>query len=261
MALNAKPVARFLYANVPGLASARFAVKDFVASYVTKAEYRALTLFPLHKRLIIDVGANRGQSIAAFKKFAPTSEVVAFEPAPRLAGRITALYRSDPTVRIHQNALGAQTGVATLYIPHYGWWDCDGMAATELHCATEWLNDPGRMYRYDARKLSVQSVEIDCQTLDSFRLAPHLLKLHAQGAELDILRGALKTLRRHRPAVMSAFPSADFTDFIAELGYQPYIYADGDFRAGVAKPPVTFTWYLTNEHFAQMTPPRPVLFN
>lgn len=247
MSTSAKAITRFFYATIPGLAPARFALKDITASYVTKTEYRGLTLLPLNEALIIDVGANRGQSIAAFKKFVPNSKIVAFEPEPRLEKRLTARYRSDFSVSIQGFALSAQTGVSMLYIPHYGRWDCDGMAATDFHSATDWLNNPGRMYRFDARKLSVKESPIQCRTLDSFELSPQLVKLHAQGAELDILRGAIKTLRQFHPAVMCAFPSPAVTEFLGNLQYHPYVYQAGHFIAGVAKPSVTFTWYLTDD--------------
>ena len=39
------------------------------------------------------------------------------------------------------------------------------------------------------------------------RPAPQLVKLHAQGAELEILNGARETMERHRPALMVAFVS------------------------------------------------------
>ncbi|MBK1709321.1 FkbM family methyltransferase [Marichromatium gracile] len=38
-------------------------------------------------------------------------------------------------------------------------------------------------------------------TLDRLGLAPSLLKLHLEGAELEVLEGGLETLRRHRPII------------------------------------------------------------
>jgi len=104
--MNLKALARYCYANIPGLAAARFAAKDVAASYLLKPEYGGTFLLSIGNGLIIDIGANRGQSIAAFKKWAPRSNIVAFEPEPRSAGRLTARYQADETVRIHCCALG-----------------------------------------------------------------------------------------------------------------------------------------------------------
>ena len=47
-------------------------------------------------------------------------------------------------------------------------------------------------------------------TLDSLDLAPDFIKLHLEGAELDALRGARETIRRHRPIIaVTTYHNAD----------------------------------------------------
>lgn len=246
--MNVKAFARFLYANVPGAAAARFGAMDLTAAYLSKPEYSGVARLSVGDGLIVDVGANRGQSIAAFRKLAPRSRIVAFEPEPRSAARLAQRFRLDEAVAVHGYALGSRAGSLTFYSPTYGRWGCDGMSATSREAATDWLRDPGRMYRFDEAKLTVQEHPVECRSLDSFALAPCLIKLHAQGAELDILEGAMNTLRRHRPALMCAFPTPAVSGFADGFGYRPYIYRDGRFVSGTSRPPVTFTWYLTDEH-------------
>lgn len=250
--MNSKALARFLYANVPGVAVARFAAKDLIATRLAKPEFGGVSCLSIRDGLIVDVGANRGQSIFAFKRLAPSSKIIAFEPEPRSAKRLAARYAGDSVVAIQACALGSQLGQMTFYVPTYGWWNCDGMAATDRSAATAWLSDPGRMYRFDRAKLSVTEHIVECRTLDSFGLAPMLIKLHAQGAELDILNGARETIRRNRPALMCAFPTAEVTDFLAGLGYQPFVYAQASFTPGIAMRPVTFTWFLAASHRHQV---------
>ncbi|KYH00998.1 FkbM family methyltransferase [Bradyrhizobium sp. DOA1] len=245
--MNLKAVARYLYANVPGAAAARFAVKDFSASYFLKREFLGIKLLPIGRGLIVDVGANRGQSIAAFKKLSPGSHIVAVEPEPQSAQRLALRHRRDDSVRVLECALGGSSGAIELFLPKYGRWECDGMAATSYNEATEWLKNPGRMYRFDERKLTVRMHRVTCKSLDSLALAPALIKLHAQGAELDILKGGQDTLKRQKPALMCAFASEPLTEFLVELGYRPYVYNEGHFQAGIAPRSVTFTWYLTEE--------------
>jgi hypothetical protein len=122
------------------------------------------------------------------------------------------------------------------------------MAATDLGEATEWLKNPGRMYRFDPKKLTVREHRVSCKTLDSFALAPALIKLHAQGAELDILKGSQQTLRQQAPALMCAFASPALTEFVADFGYRPHVYNYGRFQPGLAPRHVTFTWYLADAH-------------
>jgi FkbM family methyltransferase len=246
--VNAKALARFLYANVPGVAAIRFAAKDLMASRLGKPEYRGVRWLSIGNGLIVDIGANRGQSIAAFRRLVPTSNIVAFEPEPTSARRLAFRYLADRSVTIHACALGTQSGAMTFFVPSYGRWNCDGMAATDRKTATEWLNDSGRMYRFDEAKLAVAEHAVECRTLDSYKLSPQLIKLHTQGAELDILKGARQTVQQHRPALMCAFPTPTVTDFLADLGYRPYVYGHECFTPGIAIRPVTFTWYLTDSH-------------
>lgn len=245
--MSLKAVARYFYANVPGAAAARFAAKDFAAPYFLKREFFGIKLLPIGNGLIVDVGANRGQSTAAFKRLAPGSRIVAVEPEPRSAKRLAFRHRRDDAVVVLECALGCSSGVIELFLPRYGRWECDGMAATSYNEATEWLKNPGRMYRFDERKLTVRKHRVPCKILDSLGLAPALIKLHAQGSELDILKGGQGILKRQRPALMCAFASQPLTEFLAELGYRPYVYNEGRFQPGIAPRSVTFTWYLTEE--------------
>ncbi|MFB6420737.1 MULTISPECIES: FkbM family methyltransferase [Bradyrhizobium] len=248
VAMNLKPFARFAYANIPGVAVARFAFKDAAASYLPKPEYGGAAWTARADGLIIDIGANRGQSIRAFKKFRPQSSIVAFEPEPLSADRLKLRFAGDRSVSVLPYALGAKPGTIIIFVPSYGRWACDGMAATSREAATEWLSDSGRMYRFDQSKLTVSEHGIECRTLDSFAMAPSLIKVHAQGAELDILQGSERTLRQYQPALMCAFASDEISRFVSNIGYRPYVFHNGRFATGLAPRSITFTWYLTEDH-------------
>lgn len=251
---NAKAFARFLYARVPGAARFRFAFKDIAAQYVSKPEFGGIVRLALGGGQIIDVGASRGQSIAAFRRLAPGCKVVAFEPEPRSAACLRRYFRGAEEIVLHDCALGCEAGQFTFFIPHYGMWDCDGMAATSLEEATLWLRDGGRMFRFNERLLSVKSYQVEYRTLDSFALSPILIKLHAQGAEIDILKGAVDTLCRSQPAIMCAFPTPAVTIFLRAMRYQPFRYQAGAFAPGFAKGRETFTWFLKIGHLERIAP-------
>jgi FkbM family methyltransferase len=250
--MRTKALARFLYANVPGLAAVRFTAKDLAAPYFAKPEFEGVPHFSIGNGLIIDIGANRGQSVGAFKRFAPASRIVAFEPEPKSAARLQLRYQRDSTVTVHGCALGSSAGTLTFFVPKYGHWDCDGMSAMDYEAATDWLRDRGRMLIFDESKLSVGEHPVECRVLDSFGLAPCLLKLHAQGAEFDILKGSQTTIEQHRPALMAAFPTVAVDELLDGWGYRPYDYRNGFFKSGFAERPRTFTWYLTADHLKRV---------
>lgn len=230
-----KPLVRALYAHVPGLAALRFAAKDLASSYTCKPEYYGIRSIKIGDGLIIDVGAHRGHSIAAFRRLAPEATVIAFEPDPKASKRLKLRFRSDHRVIIWPIALGDKGGTITFYCPTYGHWDCDGMSATTEEDATEWLRDRGRMLAFKERKLRVNKWSVPLKTLDSYSLRPSLIKLHAQGAELDILRGTEHTIRTCQPALMVAFPTTEVHEMLTHWGYTPRRLTE---RSD------TFTWYL-----------------
>ncbi|WP_158255295.1 FkbM family methyltransferase [Rhodoblastus acidophilus] len=241
--VSGKAFARYLYAHAPGAAWLRFALKDIAAYCVAKPEFAGVRALSLGG-LFVDVGANRGQSIAAFRRLAPGAEIVAFEPEPLCAALLLRRFGAVPRLALHACALGRDEGELSFFIPRYGRWDCDGMAATTREEATLWLRDPGRMFRFDESLLRVEDRRVACRKLDSFALSPDLIKVHAQGAELDILEGARETLRRTRPALMCAFPSADVVEFLGRLDYRPYAATRNGFAPGLAGGDATFTWFL-----------------
>ena len=66
--INLKALARFCYATLPGLAAVRFGLTDLAGWHLVKTEFRGLCLIPpVGNGLIVDIGANRGQSIAALR--------------------------------------------------------------------------------------------------------------------------------------------------------------------------------------------------
>ena len=127
---SAKAFARFVYARVPGAARFRFALKDLAAQFVSKPEFGGAVRLVSGQGQIVDVGANRGQSIASFRRLTPGCDVIAFEPEPRSAARLSEQFRSTQGITIHDCALGRAASRFSFFIPHYGRWDCNGMAAT-----------------------------------------------------------------------------------------------------------------------------------
>jgi hypothetical protein len=108
------------------------------------------------------------------------------------------------------------------------------------------------MYRFDKAKLVVKEHHVKCCTLDSFAMSPSLIKLHAQGSELEILHGSQCTIRQHKPALMCAFASHEISRFISDFGYRPYAFRRGRFVPGLAQRPITFTWYLTDQQIRRV---------
>ena len=126
--------------------------------------------------LIIDVGANAGTfSLVAASLTGETGNVLSFEPSPKFANIIkknVAINSMENLIEVHQVALGAKEG--TVYL-------------------NESVADDTTNY------VSTTGTAVPAATLDSFTDNYEfidILKIDAEGSELEILNGAIKTLSK-----------------------------------------------------------------
>ncbi len=156
-------------------------------------------------QIAVDAGANVGTYAYWFARSA--SEVVAFEPQPSLAKRLSASGIRNLTV--HNVALSDSTGIAELHVPK---------AHGEASLRT--LDVP------------VDTVQVPLTTLDSFELENvGFFKVDVEGHEEALLHGAENTLQRNSPLIYIEVEErhnpggiARIVDWLANLGYTDVRY-------------------------------------
>lgn len=142
---------------------------------------------------ILDVGAHDGLLTIPLARL-PGSRVIAFEPLPaahaRLRKALTEAFGTvPPHVTLHRAALGDRTGEVTLSLPVV-----DGVANEQ------WASMVKDYAAHAASGVSVRSVTAPLKRLDDLGLSDLThLKLDAEGAEYEVLRGGRETLLRCRP--------------------------------------------------------------
>jgi FkbM family methyltransferase len=160
----------------------------------------------------LDVGAHVGAVLREMVRLAPRGRHVAWEPLPEFAHRLRTEF---PTVEVREAALSDRA--------------CERAFAYVL-------SDPGWSGFLErptpgggpVETITVRSERLDDALADAVR--PAFLKIDVEGAEELVLRGALETLRRHRPLIAfeHGLGSADYYgttperihDLLAgELGY------------------------------------------
>lgn len=134
---------------------------------------------------VLDVGGHHGQfTLFALERF-PSAEVITFEPQADGADKIREVTAGEPRVRLENYALGAESGSAELNISKRS--DSSSLLPIGEGQTTAF---PG------TEAASTETIEVE--TLDNLLpeapAAPVLLKIDVQGFELDVLRGAERTL-------------------------------------------------------------------
>jgi FkbM family methyltransferase len=186
----------------------------------------------------VDVGANIGTVLADMVALAPDGTHIAYEPLPELQQELATRF---PQVDVRPAALSDRMGEASFARVR----DAPAQSGFRL------VGD---------RRRATEPLTVRVERLDDAlpeRFVPALIKIDVEGAEEQVLRGALETLRRHRPVVVlehgnsaaeyGTRPDDIFELLSAQAGLRIFDM-DGvgpltleDFRA-VASPPAATRW-------------------
>jgi FkbM family methyltransferase len=131
----------------------------------------------------IDIGCHRGEVLTEMLRLAPRGRHIAFEPVPSSHAALAAAF---PQADVRHAALS----------------DSDGEA--EFVVVPDEPSFSGLRERTYPNEMRTERVKVNTQRLDSALpdgYVPHFVKIDVEGAELQVLQGALETLRRHRPTV------------------------------------------------------------
>jgi len=147
-------------------------------------EVRLMSQLVARGRDAIDAGANIGTYAYFFRRHA--RHVYAYEPNPGLAA---TLQRRLPGVQVRNLALSDTEGEVVLQVPI----DAQGRQRHELaSIAQDFSGGPRETFK-------VRMVTIDSENFDNIGF----LKVDVEQHERQVLRGALQTIRRCRPVIMT----------------------------------------------------------
>jgi len=176
-------------------------------------EQQILKQYLPHKGVFYDIGANIGfYATIAARLVGSEGKVFAFEPfaASAEACRRNAKLNNFTQVRVVEAAVAAEEGEMTLE-----------------------LGESSAVHRLSVggNGCKVRVLAIDQWRTEEGTPAPDLVMIDAEGAELEVLRGMLKTLRETRPTIMvevhwrgDAFLNF-CSDHLFQLGYKLTTYA------------------------------------
>ena len=140
--------------------------------------------------LVWDVGANVGLYTRLFvDRVGRAGKVVAFEPSPRAFAQLQSSFARDPNVILQEVALSDFDGEADFFVAERGSTVADSLVVHSGNSASI--------------RTSVKRGDSMC-----FLVAPAIIKIDVEAAELDVLKGMTKTLRD--PGVRGVFVEVHF---------------------------------------------------
>jgi FkbM family methyltransferase len=207
-------------------ASIRFRVRALKARFRDqKVEFGVIRQYLRPTDIACDIGANKGSFIYWLSSWCANGGVVAFEPQPELARgleKICRLIKLD-NVKVEAKAVFSHSGEQDLFVPRG-----HQPGASLGRKALEGEN-------FDI--LSVPLVSLDTYFSEHDKIG--LLKIDAEGAEFDILKGAERILRQHAPLLVFECENRhlahgsvnDVFAYLESLGYEGYFVCRGQLLA------------------------------
>jgi FkbM family methyltransferase len=226
---SAKSYLRAAQTYIPGVQDVRFGLERRVRRFlklVHDPDWTGLKQLVLGDGVLLDIGANRGQSIDSFQIVLPGRRLFAFEPNQYLADKLAKEFEDQGDVTIHSVALADRIGEETLYLPRYRNWVFDGLASLEREEAVNWL-DGNRLKGFDPKYLTCAEMKISVRKLDEYEFKPAVMKLDTQGVEEQVLRGGTLTIHRWNPAILLESATPSIADFLGRFDYRSYVF-DGN---------------------------------
>ena len=97
--------------------------------------------------VVIDVGANTGQSIDLFLKLNPNCKIISFEPIPSLYQNLKRKYSDKPNIHLFQLGISDVAGQKTFYENIF---QCTS-TFEELDLTSEYLKTKSKSFRSEPR--------------------------------------------------------------------------------------------------------------
>lgn len=156
-------------------------------------------------RVLFDVGANTGQTALAMHRFFPEGQIHSFEMISDTAETLRQNTAAYGNIHVHQLALGSEPGRVKL----------KKQACSELNSLAHRVEDATADGKFE---------EVQVTTLDDFCAEKNIsridvLKIDAEGFDLEVLRGAERLLSGKQVC----FVFAEVTFRPDRPGNQPYI--------------------------------------
>jgi FkbM family methyltransferase len=207
-------------------------------------DYIAFRIFSDPQEIIMDIGANWGYSVASIWSAGAQVRIISFEPIVSYEDGLQTIKNLYPArYDFRMIGLANVNTLVTFVVPVV-----NGIAVSSLSSASLAVYDahleilaknihdhilrrmPGvesvsfKLFEFQAPVKRLDDVlGDDAQLLGNRRLSA--MKIHAEGYEGEILKGAETTLRKHKPLVMieggNRYPG--LPEFMASLGY---LYAE-----------------------------------
>lgn len=142
----------------------------------------------------IDIGCHKGEVLDEILKLSPTGNHIGFEPIPDFNKNLSNKYSNHSNITISNIALSDAAGeIEFNYVKN-------APAYSGI-----------KQRKYATSNPDVEKIKVTTQKLDAFlqdinyKYPIHLMKVDVEGAEMMVFKGAVETIRKHKPIIIFEF--------------------------------------------------------
>jgi len=167
-------------------------------------------------KTVVDVGANRGQFALVARRHFPAAKIVSFEPLKEPATIFRNVFSSDPTVVLHEIAIGPENKEMLIHVSR-----ADDSSSLLPIASLQSKLFPGTE-ETEERKVIVRRLEVILGSEDIEQ--PALLKIDVQGFEKEVLEGC----RAQLPCFSHIYVECSFMELYAgqALAHEVVMFLD-----------------------------------
>jgi FkbM family methyltransferase len=193
-----------------------------------KSERDFLKLFELldDEGIVIDIGANIGVMTAHFAKRLKNSKILSFEPIPcniKTIQKVTVFLKLK-NVHIIETALSDFNGHVDMIMPVINSARKQGLSHIKDR---EKSKEAGETFRVAVKKLD------DVNEIASLQEKIIAIKIDVEGHELRVLKGAVSTIRKHKPVIYCELWEGEQREktigFMKSLNYEAQVLVKNNF--------------------------------
>jgi len=162
---------------------------------------------------ILDVGSNDGTSIRMFRRYFPLVKIIAVDP-------ITTPRFKLKNVTLIKTALSDKAGNRSLVTPIV-----NGKQLTQYSSfyKEKMISQICSDMELLETEVSTIENEVSFNTIDNLGIAPFFIKIDVEGAELEVLKGALNVIKNYNPVVLVEIQNhksyLEIKELVAPHGY------------------------------------------
>jgi FkbM family methyltransferase len=170
-----------------------------VRGRVHDGDFASFSRLALQNPLIVDVGANSGQSIASFKHIFPDSRIESFEANPFFFPVLNVVKSWYSNVVVHNFGLGSEEGTLDFHVPIVDGKPILQEGSTRRdYFENNWVIE--RLGRY-GRQLEFDVFPVEIRRGDQLLIDQpvDIVKIDVEGAELDVLSSMIGLIENSHP--------------------------------------------------------------